>query len=283
MQVSSARHITGNFNAHLQDCVVLFADEAFWAGDKQSEGTLKTLITEDIIPIERKGLDVQQVPNHVHLLIASNNEWVIPAGEMERRFFVLEVGEENMQDHAFFEKMQKEMDDGGYEAFLHYLRQLDLSDFDVRQVPRTEALAHQMMQSLSPEESWWYYCLSRGCLHPSQFHWEEEVDADYVFESYLMHCDEIGRTRSKLDRSTFGKFLGRMTGHEGIRKKRNVRRRKEVMERGIRRERTSNCTLHIYPPLAKCRDIFCQRFGITLDWPDEADAETSVEDEEIPF
>jgi len=32
--------LVGNFNAHLIDCVLLFADEAFWAGDKQGENTL---------------------------------------------------------------------------------------------------------------------------------------------------------------------------------------------------------------------------------------------------
>jgi hypothetical protein len=34
----------GNFNVHLRDCVMLFADEAFCDGDKQHESVLKTLI-----------------------------------------------------------------------------------------------------------------------------------------------------------------------------------------------------------------------------------------------
>jgi hypothetical protein len=33
--ISHSKHLTGNFNAHLEDCVVLFVDEGFWAGDKQ--------------------------------------------------------------------------------------------------------------------------------------------------------------------------------------------------------------------------------------------------------
>lgn len=36
LHISSPEHITGRFNSHLQNCICLFADEAFWAGDKRS-------------------------------------------------------------------------------------------------------------------------------------------------------------------------------------------------------------------------------------------------------
>ena len=52
--ISNAKHLTGNFNAHLRDCVMLFADEAFFAGDRAGEGVLKALITEPSLPIEGK-------------------------------------------------------------------------------------------------------------------------------------------------------------------------------------------------------------------------------------
>ena len=33
LKISNAKHLVGNFNSHLRDCVFLFADEAFFAGD----------------------------------------------------------------------------------------------------------------------------------------------------------------------------------------------------------------------------------------------------------
>ena len=60
--------------------MVVFADEAFGVEDRSSSGVLKMLITEPTIPIERKGLDVVQAKNVVHLIMASNDDWVIPAG-----------------------------------------------------------------------------------------------------------------------------------------------------------------------------------------------------------
>jgi hypothetical protein len=77
LQISQTRHLTGHFNAHLSDCVVLFADEAFWAGDKQGEGVLKALITEPRLVIEPKGVNAYSVENRLHVMIASNSDWVI--------------------------------------------------------------------------------------------------------------------------------------------------------------------------------------------------------------
>ena len=61
--ISQGKHLTGNFNVHLQQCTLLFADEAFFAGDRGHESTLKALITEDTIQIEPKGLDLYSVRN----------------------------------------------------------------------------------------------------------------------------------------------------------------------------------------------------------------------------
>ena len=49
--------------------MLVFADEAFWAGDKASEGALKAMVTEEQLPIEYKGKDVLYVKNHIHLLV----------------------------------------------------------------------------------------------------------------------------------------------------------------------------------------------------------------------
>jgi hypothetical protein len=46
LAISNPAHLTGRFNGHLADVLFLFVDEAFWAGDKAGEGTLKALVTE---------------------------------------------------------------------------------------------------------------------------------------------------------------------------------------------------------------------------------------------
>src|SRR5690349_18157917 len=61
--VAKARLITGQFNSHLAHVLLLQAEEAFWAGDKQAEGVLKDLITNDKHLIEFKGKEPFEVDN----------------------------------------------------------------------------------------------------------------------------------------------------------------------------------------------------------------------------
>jgi hypothetical protein len=60
--------------------VLLFGDEAFYAGDKKHESILKMLITEEMITIEAKGVDAEVSGNCIHLMMASNDRgWCPPA------------------------------------------------------------------------------------------------------------------------------------------------------------------------------------------------------------
>ena len=145
--ISQAGHLTGHFNAHLQHCSILFADEAFFAGDRSHESILKALITEDTLIIEPKGVDAFPVKNCLHLMMSSNSDWVVPAGADARRYFVLSVADTKKQDHTYFAAIVQEMDNGGREALLYLLLNRDLSGFNLRNVPQTGALAEQKAHS----------------------------------------------------------------------------------------------------------------------------------------
>jgi hypothetical protein len=143
LHVTQASHLTGHFNAHLQRVSVVFPDEAFFAGDRTGEGILKALVTEEILMIESKGLDPYPARNRLHMILSSNNDWVVPAGADARRYFVLSVSDAKKQDHEYFAAIIREMDNGGREALLHLLMRRDISGFNVRVVPQTAALADQ--------------------------------------------------------------------------------------------------------------------------------------------
>ena len=65
-----------------------------------------------------------------------------------RRFFVPVVSLERANDHEYFHNIKAQLEDGGYEALLfHLLHEIDIRDFNVRAVPKTAALAEQIMHS----------------------------------------------------------------------------------------------------------------------------------------
>lgn len=127
--------LTGRFNDHLATSVLVFANEAIWGGDKSQEGALKSLITDQDLPVERKYLPKFRVGNCCHLMMASNNDWVAPVGLDDRRFVILDVSNERQGDFAYFRRLRDQIANGGTAAFVHYLLTLDISDFEVRELP----------------------------------------------------------------------------------------------------------------------------------------------------
>jgi len=157
LHISNAAHLTGHFNAHQRDCIILFADEAFYAGDRKHDSVLKTIITEDMLAIEGKGQDIVQSPNFIHLIMSTNEDYAVRASEDERRYFVLDVGKDKQQDTAYFAAIDADLVEGGYQNLLHFLKTYDLADFDVRAVPKTSAL-HDQQQHTRPA---WQHAIIR--------------------------------------------------------------------------------------------------------------------------
>jgi len=183
--------------------------EAFLPGDRQAEGTLKMIITEPRIPIERKHRDVITVPNVLHLIIAANDEWVVPAGLDERRFAMFDVDSQWKQDHTFFAALAKEMEDGGLAAMLYDLQHLDISGVNLRQPLVTAALLSQKLQSMRPAERWWYDKLLRGELLPGTDEWQTAVRREGIHDDFAKVVRDLGSA----DRGTqteLGRFLKRM-------------------------------------------------------------------------
>ena len=164
LPVSQPKHLVGGFSGHLQHCCFLFLDEGFWAGDVQAEGRLKNLITEDTITIEPKYFTPFQVPNLLHILMSSNNDWVVPAGPHARRYAVFKVSDERMNDFAYFGALRAELDNGGLEAMLYDLLHLELGDWHPMQIYQTDALIEQKVQSLRGLDAWIEAMLQEGLL-----------------------------------------------------------------------------------------------------------------------
>ena len=267
VHVSRAKHLTGHFNAHLQDTVVVFADEAFFPGDKQSEGALKTLITEPTIAIERKGRDVVVAKNCVHLIVASNHDWVVPAGLDERRFCVLSVDDGVRQDHEYFKRLASEVDGGGREAMLWELLRHDVSQVDLRRAPMTSALQEQKLLSMQPNGRWWHQKLWDGQLLPEHGRWEPEVMKEAVYRDYASTLAKAGVSRKSLS-TELGVFLNRMVPAGSLRSFKKTA--KVPVSWGREDDGRARQLPHWgFPPLDDCRAAFEAITGNREPWPQE--------------
>jgi hypothetical protein len=268
LQVSSAKHLVGQFNAHLRDCVVLFADEAFFAGDRQHESVLKTLITEDTLVVEGKGVDAEVAANYTHLLMSSNEHWVVPAGADERRFFVLDVADAKKQDNQYFGRVRAALDGGGRESLLHFLLTLDLTAYDVRKVPQTEALREQKLFSMTVEQAWWLERLMDGRITAQSAEWSGSILKERIQADYLRYA-EAQRIMRRSSPTALGRFLNRvMPGEYPI----SVQRTTDVeKDDGQGRTYTARERVYYYdlPTLQACRDEWDRLYGGSFGWPKE--------------
>ena len=167
-QVTSREEVIGKFNGHLQDCVLFVADEAYWGGDKRCVGRLQGMITEPTLPIERKGIDLIQVPNYLHVVMLAEPGWVIPAGRYERRYAALEVSAIKRRDKEYFRALHNQIKEGGAEAMFYDLERMDLGDWHPRDIPEAllsnPALQRQQGLTLPPLEQWYVMLLHEGTL-----------------------------------------------------------------------------------------------------------------------
>lgn len=266
VKIANQDQLTGKFNQHQEKCLLLHVEEGFWAGSKGAEGPLKHLITSEDVLIEPKGINPFKVKSVLRLLITSNEKWVVPATADERRYFVLDIGEQHMQDHAYFSAIRKEAANGGRAALLDYLMNYDLTGFDVRNVPATEALAEQKIEGLRNIELWWYGMLENGEIDlGNRGGLGDDSDASrWAWEAVYVDRDEF--------RGAYARWLHsrRYQGEElrDFEVGKHLRNMLPSIEESRPRVEGQRVRQYRIPDLEKCRQEFEQYLGSELIWPD---------------
>jgi hypothetical protein len=260
--LSSEDHTTGRFNGHFLNCIFAFADEAFWAGDKKLEGPLKRMITERTLMVEKKYHDAAEVKNMLKLIIATNEDWAVPATADERRFAVFDVTDIHQQEQAYFDALMAEKQNGGIAAMMHELMNMDLGDFHPRQdVPKTAALNEQAQFSEDPVQMVLRRCLEIGTLPGTNQIYNDNV-ANIVAYPHL---------KEYIDRQAFGRSITSTKIGRTLASVRGVRKLNDhVMQIDVKEDENGEktpvykrVTAYEFPPLDEVRTSF----DPNADWP----------------
>jgi hypothetical protein len=141
-------------------------------------------------------------------------------------------------------------------AFLYELLEVDLNDFQIRDIPHTEGLNDQKLASLGDFEKWLMRCLFFGYLpdpdpnlHPPWTEFWTTTDAYQAFETW---SERKGTARFALNASQFGKEMTRFY--------RPSRPRKNNPNR---------IPGYAIGPLDEARNKFCEVQRLTIDWGSE--------------
>ena len=267
IEIADPDLLLGRFTGHLRDSVVVFLDEAIFAGDRRQRDKLYNLITSETVTVENKGKDAFKMRSHRKYGMATNHDWAVPAGLKSRRFFVLKVSPDHCNDFDYFHAIEQQLINGGYRAMLYELQHLDISDFEIRAIPKTRALWDQKRQSFDPVTEWYFDCLNRGSLSSATSSWcTRGFTARITASAILRDLDDlaVGAHNKHSARIQLGQRLAKLcpaVRHEQSRVEGN-RDRKEWT--------------YIFPSLQDCRDAFVKYVGQQVEWEQTKKRKKSV-------
>lgn len=198
--------ITGKFNKQLGTALLWMAEEALFAGDKQSMNKLKDRISRETIDLEPKYMDKIMVPNFTRYIFSSNQDHALHLEHGDRRFLILRTTDQYKQNVEYFTNLKLWFAGDGASYMLHYLLNFKpetygLSWHDLYNVPMTEAKQSQIALGRDPSEDFFIDILRHGripnlgpgdldgnlewgletelAIHPERFR--------ALFDSYLKH------------------------------------------------------------------------------------------------
>jgi len=145
--------VLGRFNDRLETTSLLGLEEAVAPSSRSADGVLKDVLTRSTLRLEGKFFGVWDAPNHLRVIVTSNNEHVVRADGSERRYAVFDVVNPHQSNpderRRYFGKMVQQMESGGYGAMLGELLNRDVSRWNAEAMPDTLALQRQKQLSLS--------------------------------------------------------------------------------------------------------------------------------------
>ena len=256
LTLNSENHLVGRFNRHLLGKSLVLAEEAFFAGNHTQAAALKTLVTDNEIFVEPKGVDGWMAEKQFRLIIASNDEHVVRAARDDRRFLVMEVdsGDHN-RDTAYFADLWHEWRQGGRAALFRWLtgrgwREYIANEWNGRTRPETAALARQQDLSLEGAEEVVHAMLATGeprCEHV--LGGPKDPGALFLPTRMLLDVARLGPR----EETTLGRLLAVLAGGE-----RSVRKViGGTQYRG-----------YWLPDLATARSRWETHLGRTVEWPE---------------
>ncbi|SFZ82902.1 Bifunctional DNA primase/polymerase, N-terminal [Devosia enhydra] len=178
MEVSDARHVTGHFNAHLADILLLHSAEALWPGDKEHRPVIKRLITDPTHTIEPKGVNAYQVRNHLRLIMTSNYDRAALAERDDRRHTTVHLGERKASSELIA-RVVHELENGGPARLHQYLAHELEYDATIPVINlKNKDLLDLKLEELDPVRDWWLETLMGGQLLPEDLGWAQSPKLD---------------------------------------------------------------------------------------------------------
>lgn len=163
----------------------------FSAGDRRDVmETLKPMLTDQMITVQRKGQDQRLVKNHLSFLITTNHRDGVIKTENDRRYAVFFTAQQSVEDlkrdglnETYFNDLYDWLKNDGYEIACDYLHNRTIVNFPNR-APQTTSTDEAILESRSPVEQFIDDCC--------EFCSDGEISSDQLFITWKIWSQRAG-------------------------------------------------------------------------------------------
>lgn len=150
--VLNQRGLEDKFNSDWSDSkLFLLAEEVVTRAEMwHIKNELKELVTGQWIRINPKNIAAYRQRNQINLVFLSNENMPLPLDNDDRRHLV--VYTPIAFPESFYDDVNIELENGGLEAFYHFLLKLDLSDFHPKKRPPMTEAKQKLIALSAPSE-----------------------------------------------------------------------------------------------------------------------------------
>jgi putative DNA primase/helicase len=155
------------------------------------KGVLKHMVTGHELQINPKNLPLRQETNHINFVFLSNSTVPLELDVGDRRYFVMYCDDVPPLEH--FQAIAKEMDEGGVEAFYHYLLHFPMDDFSAHSKPPLSNAKQELIESSLSQARWFVREWQMGRLDlPYQ-----PAAVDDLWKAFLRWCEKASEFKVK--------------------------------------------------------------------------------------
>jgi hypothetical protein len=248
--VTGADEVFGKFNVRMETALLVFADEAFFAGNPEHMSRLMAFITARRQAIERKNIDSYEVRNFRGWCISTNHLHVLQASRTARRWAVFDVSAAKIGDAKYFRSIRRQMDKGGAAAMLHDLLAMKCHR---PKAPNTKGLERQKLLSLKPCERFIRSLLVSGL----RFDGKEWGDKEFTIPRDAL----AGMCRDFLERERAPSYEYKsLTMH--LSAALHIVFDKALGTGWFRDSEGKNFRAHVLPQLSRARELFKRKWSL---------------------
>lgn len=152
--------LQSEFNGWQSGMLFCVAEEVVSASERKNlKNLIQNLITNPVVQINEKNMPVREEKSFCNFSFLSNEQLPMLLNETDRRYTVIQV--EQRHDPAYFIAIGEQMQNGGVGAFLQWLLEYDLKDFNEFTLPfDTKARLHLITLGMAPDQRFVRYWTS---------------------------------------------------------------------------------------------------------------------------